>query len=56
MQLLQSSRFRHLTPAGLPFGIFGSGEEIEITIQQAAQPDLQLNSCLVDKILFSKIV
>ena len=33
----------HLTPAGLPFSIPGIGEDIEIAIQQAPQPGLQLN-------------
>jgi hypothetical protein len=32
------------TPAGLPRGMPGIGEEIEGAIQQAAQPIRQLNS------------
>lgn len=32
-----SVRFTHLTPAGLPLGIPGIGELIDITVQQAAQ-------------------
>jgi hypothetical protein len=28
-------------PAGLPLGIPGMGEEMDITVQQAPQPDLQ---------------
>lgn len=32
-----SVRWIHLTPAGLPFGIPGIGEEIEGTMQQAPQ-------------------
>jgi hypothetical protein len=31
----------HLTPAGLPAGIPGIGEEIEISMQQAPQSGLQ---------------
>jgi elongation factor P len=31
----------HLTPAGLPSGIPGIGDEIEIAIQQAPQPGRQ---------------
>lgn len=37
LQRKSSSRLTHLTPAGLPFGIPGMGELIEITVQQAAQ-------------------
>jgi hypothetical protein len=31
----------HLTPAGFPSGIPGTGEEIEIAMQQAPQPGRQ---------------
>ena len=38
MQLFESSKFTHRTPAGLPFGMPGSADDIEITVQQAAHP------------------
>ena len=38
VQLFESSKLTHRTPAGLPFGMTGSGEDIEITVQQAAHP------------------
>lgn len=37
-QLRSGVRWMHGTPAGLPSGIPGIGDEIEMTIQQAAQP------------------
>lgn len=41
MQRNESSRCAHATPAGLPCGIPGDGEEIDGAIQQAAQPTRQ---------------
>ena len=38
LQRKLSSRLTQRTPAGLPLGIPGMGELIEITMQQAAQP------------------
>lgn len=38
LQRSSSSSWRQGTPAGLPFGIPGIGEEIEGAMQQAAQP------------------
>ena len=38
LQRKSSSRLTQRTPAGLPFGIPGMGELIEITVQQAAHP------------------
>jgi hypothetical protein len=37
MQRLAASSWAHLTPAGLPRGIPGIGEEIEGAMQQAPQ-------------------
>jgi len=39
----------HLTPAGLPSGIPGIGDEIDITIQQAPQPGRQFIMKIKDK-------
>jgi hypothetical protein len=47
-QNFRSSRFTHSTPAGLPPGIPGMGELIDITMQQAPQPGLhEASSVLV---------
>jgi hypothetical protein len=43
LQRLSSSSCTHRTPAGLPFGIPGIGDEIEGAIQQAPQPARQFN-------------
>lgn len=41
LHLLSSVNCTQRTPAGFPSGIPGIGDEIEITIQQAAQPERQ---------------
>ena len=38
MQLFELSKLTHRTPAGLPFGMPGRADDIEITVQQAAHP------------------
>ncbi len=41
-QRLFPSRLRHLIPAGLPSGIPGIGDDIEMYMQHAAHPGLQV--------------
>jgi hypothetical protein len=39
--IFSTRRWLHLTPAGVPSGIPGIGEDIEITMQHAPHPGLQ---------------
>jgi hypothetical protein len=41
-QILAAVRFTQRTPAGLPSGMPGRGEDIEMAMQQAPQPDRQV--------------
>lgn len=44
-QRLSSVSWQQRTPAGFPWGMPGTGDEIEGAMQQAAQPGRQLNEC-----------
>jgi hypothetical protein len=57
MQRLASSNCRQRTPAGLPFGMPGMGEEMDGAMQQAPQPKRQEKSVMAsDDIRVAKIV
>ncbi len=52
-QRLSSARWIHLVPAGLPSGIPGIGEEMEIAMQHA--PQFVLHSIALTFLLWSRV-